>query len=44
LLSINELAKRLSFKEFKIIQTVRFMLDNGQIVETETMRLKIKEL
>jgi len=43
-LSINELAKRLSFKEFKMIQTVRFMLDNGQIVETETMRLKIKEL
>jgi len=43
-LSINELAKRLSFKEFKMIQTVRFMLDNGQIVETETMKLKIKEL
>jgi len=43
-LSINELAKKLSFKEFKMIQTVRFMLDNGQIVETETMKLKIKEL
>ena len=41
-LSVNSLVKKVLFKEPKVLQVVRFMIDNGQIVENEMMKLKIK--
>jgi ATP-dependent DNA helicase RecQ len=40
-LTLNSLVKKLSFKEPKVLQVVRFMIDNGQIVENEQMKLKL---
>lgn len=39
-LTINALVKLIPFKEPKVLQVIRFMVDNGQIVETDTMKLK----
>ena len=41
-LTINALIKQLPFKEQKVLETIRFMLDNGQIYENEIMKLKLK--
>ena len=41
-LTINALIKQLPFKEQKVLETIRFMLDNGQIYENEVMKLKLK--
>ena len=41
-LSINALVKQVPFKEPKVLQVIRFLLDNGQIVENELMKLKLK--
>jgi len=41
-LSINALVKQVPFKEPKVLKVIRFLLDNGQIVENELMKLKIK--
>lgn len=38
-LTINALVKKLPFKEPKVLQVIRFMIDNGQIVENEQMKL-----
>jgi ATP-dependent DNA helicase RecQ len=40
-LSINALVKKVSFKEPKVLQVIRYMEDNGQIEETELMKLKV---
>ena len=39
-LSVNALVKKTPFKEPKVLQVIRFMMDNGQIEENELMRLK----
>ena len=41
-LTINSLIKKLNIKEHKALQVIRFMIDNGQIEETDLMRLKLK--
>jgi ATP-dependent DNA helicase RecQ len=38
-LTINALVKKLPFKESKVLQVIRFMIDNGQIVENAQMKL-----
>lgn len=40
-LSINSLVKKVPFKEPKVLQVIRYMQDNGQIEETELMKLKV---
>jgi ATP-dependent DNA helicase RecQ len=40
-LTLNALVKRLPFKEPKVVQVIRFMVDNGQITENEQMKLKL---
>ncbi|MFT3753985.1 MAG: ATP-dependent DNA helicase RecQ [Paludibacter sp.] len=42
ILSINALVKKIPFKEPKVLHVVRFMIDNGQIVENELMKLSLK--
>jgi ATP-dependent DNA helicase RecQ len=39
-LTINALVKKVPFKDQKVIQVVRFMMDNGQIEVNELMKLK----
>jgi ATP-dependent DNA helicase RecQ len=39
-LSVNALVKKVPFKEPKVLNVIRFMIDNGQIQENELMRLK----
>ncbi len=41
-LSVNSLVRKLNIREPKALQVIRFMMDNGQIEETEFMRLKLK--
>jgi len=41
-LPVNSLLKKLNLKEAKVLQVIRFMMDNGQIEENEFMQLKIK--
>ena len=43
-LSINALVKKIPFQETKVIQVIRFLLDNGKLRENEMMRLEIGEL
>jgi len=40
-LTINALVKQIPFKEPKVLQVIRFMMDNGQITENESMRLEL---
>jgi len=40
-LTINALVRKLSFKESKVLQVVRFMLDNDLIVEDKMMKLTV---
>ncbi len=40
-MSVNSLVKSIPFKEKKVLQVVRFMLDNNQIEENDTMKLKL---
>lgn len=42
-LSINALVKKVPFKEPKVLQVIRFMMDNGQITENEMMKLSLKQ-
>jgi len=39
-LSINALVKKIPYKEPKVLQVIRFMMDNDQIEENENMKLK----
>lgn len=41
-LTVNALVKRIPFKEPKVLHVARFMIDNGQIVENEQMKLTLK--
>ncbi len=41
-LTINQITTRLTFKENKVLQVVRFMMDNKQLVQGRDMRLRIK--
>jgi ATP-dependent DNA helicase RecQ len=41
-LPVNSLVKKLNINEQKALRVIRFMLDNGQIEENETMHLKLK--
>ena len=41
-LGVNALVKKIAHKEPKVIQVIRFMLDNNQIVENELMKLNNK--
>ena len=40
-LSINELVKQVKSKESKIIKVIRFLLDNGKIIENNRLKLTI---
>lgn len=40
-LTINALVKKIPFKEPKVLQVIRFMMDNGQVTENESMRLAL---
>jgi ATP-dependent DNA helicase RecQ len=40
-LSINNLLKKMNFKEPKVLKVISFMMDNGQIAENERMKLQI---
>jgi len=42
-ITLNALVKKNPFKEPKVLQVIRFMMDNGQIEESEAMKLKIVE-
>jgi len=39
-LTVNALVKKVHFKEPKVLQVIRFMIDNGQIEQNENMKLK----
>ncbi len=39
-LSVNALVKKIAHKETKVLQVVRFMIDNGQIFENKLMKLE----
>ncbi len=41
-LTINTLLKKIPQKESKVLEVIRFMLDNGQIAENKAMKLKLK--
>ncbi|HEY6913758.1 MAG TPA: RecQ family zinc-binding domain-containing protein, partial [Paludibacter sp.] len=41
-LTLNALVKKVPYKEPKVLQVVRFMIDNEQIVENELMKLSLK--
>jgi ATP-dependent DNA helicase RecQ len=41
-LTINALVRKVPFKEPKVLQVIRFMMDNRQIEENELMKLKLK--
>jgi len=41
-LTVNALVKKIPFKELKVLQVVRFMMDNEQVVENELMKLSLK--
>jgi len=41
-LTINALVRKLSYKEPKVLQVIRFMMDNGQIEEDKMMKLTFK--
>ena len=41
-LSVNALVKKLKHKDSKVMQVIRFMLDNGKIEEDVMMKLKLK--
>lgn len=40
-LTVNALLKKIPFNEPKVLQVIRFMMDNGQIMENELMKLKV---
>lgn len=42
-LSVNALLKKIPRKETKVLEVIRFMLDNGQIFENESMKIRLKE-
>jgi ATP-dependent DNA helicase RecQ len=42
-ITLNALVKRIPFKEPKVLNVIRFMIDNGQIEENEAMKLKTLE-
>ncbi len=41
-LTVNSLVKKIPYKEPKVLQVIRFMLDNGQIEEDNMMKLRIQ--
>ncbi len=41
-LTVNALISKIPYKEAKVLNVVRFMLDNGQITENKLMKLKLK--
>lgn len=43
-LTLNQLVKQLKFKEFKTIKVIRFLLDNGRIIENNQLKLVINRL
>ena len=40
-LTLNSLVKTIPFKEKKVLQVIRFLLDNNQIEENKSMKLKL---
>ncbi len=42
-LSIHELTEQLKFKENKIIETVRFLIDNNLVFQNKLMKLELKK-
>jgi len=43
-LTVNALVRKVPFKEPKVLQVIRFMLDNEQIEENEAMKLKVTSI
>jgi ATP-dependent DNA helicase RecQ len=41
-LTVNQLTKKVKYKESKTTQVIRFMLDNNSIVENKQYKLEIK--
>jgi ATP-dependent DNA helicase RecQ len=42
-LTINALVKKVPFKEPKVLKVIRFMMDNGQLVENELMKIQLSK-
>lgn len=42
-LTVNALIKKIPFKEPKTLKVIRFLLDNGLLVENERMKLELKK-
>ncbi len=42
-LSVNSLTKKIAVKEPKTLKVIRFMIDNGQLKENESMKLSISK-
>jgi ATP-dependent DNA helicase RecQ len=42
-LTINTLVKKVPFKEPKVLKVIRFMMDNGQLVENELMKIMLSK-
>jgi ATP-dependent DNA helicase RecQ len=41
-LTVNALVKKVNHKELKVIQVIRFMIDQGLIIEDDKMKLRLK--
>ena len=41
-LTVNSIITKIGYKESKVLEVIRFMMDNGQIIENEMMKLKLK--
>ena len=41
-LTVNSMITKIGYKESKVLEVIRFMMDNGQIIENEMMKLKLK--
>ncbi|MEI6052677.1 MAG: RecQ family zinc-binding domain-containing protein, partial [Opitutaceae bacterium] len=41
-LTLNVLVKKIPFKEPKVIEAIRFMMDNSQLEETKHLKLRLK--
>lgn len=43
-LTLNQLVNQLKFKEFKTIKVIRFLLDNGRVIENNQLKLIVNKL
>lgn len=41
--TLNALVKQLPYREQQVLQVIRFMIDNGQMEETDSLKLRLKK-